>query len=53
MSGYELSQLLIAVAGTRSLTGEVRDAYLDAAERLSGYEQDQALTALVRSERRR
>ena len=53
MSGYELSQLLQAVAGIRNLTGDLRDAYLDAAERLSGYEQGQALTALVRSERRR
>ena len=35
------------MAGTRSLTGEVRDAYLDAADRLSGYEQNQVLAALV------
>ena len=47
MSGYELSQLLQAVARhAHTLTGELRDAYLDAAERLSGYEQSQALAAL-------
>ena len=51
MSGYELSQLLQIVARTRTLSGDLRDAYLDAADRLSGYEQDQVLTALVKSER--
>lgn len=46
-------QLLQTLAGVRTLAGDLREAYLDAAERLSGYEQGQALTALVRSERRR
>jgi len=45
--------LLIAVAGSRTLTGDVRDAYLDAADKLSGYDQGQVMTALVKSERRR
>jgi hypothetical protein len=31
----------------------MRDAYLSAAERLSGYEQDQVFAALVKSERRK
>ena len=53
MSGYELSQLLILVAGSRTLTGDLRDAYLDAADKLSGYEQGQVMTALVKSERRK
>jgi beta-lactamase regulating signal transducer with metallopeptidase domain len=53
MSGYELSQLLILVAGSRTLTGDLRDAYLDAADTLSGYEQGQVMTALVKSERRK
>ena len=53
MSGYELSQLLQTVAAARSLTGDLRDAYVDAADRLSGYDQSQVLAALVKSERRR
>jgi hypothetical protein len=53
MSGYELSQLLQAVARNRTLTGNVREAYLDAADKLSGYDQTQVLSALVRSERRK
>jgi cell division ATPase FtsA len=53
MSGYALSQVLIAVAGSRTITGDVRDAYLDAADKLSGYEQGQVMTALVKSERRK
>ena len=44
---------LIAVAGSRTLTGELRDAYIDAADRLSGFEQGQVMTALVKSERRK
>ena len=53
MSGYELSQLLLTVAANHSVTGDLRDAYLAAAERLGDYEQTQAMAALVRSERRR
>jgi hypothetical protein len=53
MSGYELSQLLQTVAASHALSGALRDAYVEAADRLSGYEQTQALAALVRSERRK
>jgi hypothetical protein len=53
MSGYDLSQVLIAAANTHALTGDLKDAYLDAADRLSGYDQDQVMAALVRSERRK
>jgi hypothetical protein len=52
MSGYDLSQLLIATANAHALTGSLRDAFLDDANRLSGYDQGQVMTALVRSERR-
>ena len=41
------------MARTRTLTGDLRDAYLNAADTLSGYEQEQVLAALVRSERRK
>jgi beta-lactamase regulating signal transducer with metallopeptidase domain len=51
MSGYELSQVLLAVAATRTLTGELRDAYVDAADRLPPHEQGQVFAALVKSER--
>jgi hypothetical protein len=53
MAGFELSQLLIAVAETHPVTGDLRTAYLDAADRLGTYEQGQVMTALVKSERRR
>jgi bla regulator protein blaR1 len=53
MSGYELSQLLQTIAANHVVTGDVRDAYLAAADRLGDYEQGQAMAALVRSERRR
>ena len=53
MGGYELSQVLQSVARTRTLTGNLREAYLAAADKLSGYEQTQVLSALVRSERRK
>jgi hypothetical protein len=52
MGGYELSQVLLAVARGREISGPLRDAYVHAADRLSGYDQDQVLSALVRSERR-
>ena len=45
--------VVIAVAGVRTLSGDLREAYLDAADHLSGYEQGQVLTALVKSERRK
>lgn len=53
LTGHDLSEVLIATASKHPLTGDLRDAYLAAADRLSGYEQGQAMTALVRGERRR
>jgi len=53
MDGYELSQLLQAIAANHTLTGDLRDAYLAAADRLGDYEQGQAMAALVRNERRK
>jgi hypothetical protein len=52
-SHYERSQVLQAVAANHQITGSAREAYLSAAERLGEYEQGKALSALVRSERRR
>ena len=50
---YELSQLLQRAARRHAIAGEVRDAYLAAADHLGdGYENDQVYAALVRSERR-
>ena len=51
--GYELAQVLTAVADTHTLTGDLREAYLDAADRLQGYDQGRVMTALVKSERRK
>ena len=51
-SSYDRAQVLLLVAATHSLTGDLRDAYIDAADRLQGYEQGQVMTALVKSERR-
>jgi hypothetical protein len=45
---YEAGQVLLAVAATHTLTGAVREAYLDAAGSLGEHEQDRALAALVR-----
>jgi hypothetical protein len=53
MNGYDLSQLLKAIAANHSIGGDLRDAYLTAAERLGEYDQNQAMAALVRSERRK
>jgi hypothetical protein len=53
MSDYELSQVLQATAAAHVLTGDLRDAYVDAASGLGDYEQGRALTALVKGERRR
>jgi hypothetical protein len=51
---YEISQLLRQVVLTHAVSGEVRDAYLAAADRMAdGYEKDQAYAALVRAERQR
>ena len=51
--GYERSQVLLLVASSHTLSGSLRDAYIDAADRLGSYEQGQVMTALVKSERRR
>jgi hypothetical protein len=50
---FETSQVLQAVASGHTLTGEARDAYIDATEKLGDFEQGRALAALVRSERRK
>lgn len=49
--GYETSQVLQTAARSHAITGAARDAYLKAADRLGQHEQNQALAALVRSER--
>ncbi len=52
MSGsFETSQVLQAVAANHQIKGEARDLYIAAADRLSSFEQNQALAALVRSEK--
>jgi beta-lactamase regulating signal transducer with metallopeptidase domain len=51
-SSFEASQVLLAVARTQTLTGQARELYVEAAERLGDFEQGQAMTALVKSERR-
>jgi hypothetical protein len=50
-SDHEASRVLLAAARSRSLTGTARDAYIRAAERLSNHEKNEALAALVRSQR--
>jgi len=51
LDGYDLSQLLQLVASTHPVSGDVREAYLNLADRLAEYEQGQAMAALVRAER--
>jgi beta-lactamase regulating signal transducer with metallopeptidase domain len=50
-SSFEASQVLQAVAANHQIKGEARDLYIAAADRLSSFEQNQALAALVKSER--
>jgi len=52
MPPYETSQVLLNIANHQSVTGDLRDVYIDAADRLGAYEQGQVMTALVKSERR-
>jgi beta-lactamase regulating signal transducer with metallopeptidase domain len=49
---FEASQVLQTVAAHQRLTGRARDLYIEAARRLGQFEQGQAMTALVNSERR-
>ena len=51
-NGYEKAQVLLAVAGSHQLTGDGRDAYIDASKNLSDHEQGRVLSALARTERR-
>jgi beta-lactamase regulating signal transducer with metallopeptidase domain len=51
-SSQEASTVLLAVASTHTVSGPVRDAYVDVAEKLGDFEQGRVLSALVRSERR-
>jgi beta-lactamase regulating signal transducer with metallopeptidase domain len=52
-SSHETSQVLLAVAGAVPLSGEARDLYVATAERLGDFEEGRALSALVKSERRK
>jgi hypothetical protein len=52
-SHFEVGQVLRAVATTHEIDGEARAAYIEAASRLGDFEEGRALSALVRSERRR
>jgi hypothetical protein len=53
MSGnFETSQVLQAVASRHRLNAQARDLYIEIAGRLGQFEQGQALTALVKSDRR-
>jgi hypothetical protein len=52
-SNHETSQVLLAVAGAVPISGEARDLYIATAERLGDFEEGQALSALVKSERRK
>ena len=51
-SSHEAGQVLQLTARTQSITGSAREAYIKIADRLGSHEQNQALAALVRSERR-
>jgi hypothetical protein len=52
-SGADRASLLIAIAGSHSLTGANRTLFVDVAEGISSkHEQNQVLAALVRTERR-
>ena len=53
MGDSETSRVLQAAATTDTLTGDLRDAYVDAASTLGDFEQGPALTALVRHEHRK
>jgi beta-lactamase regulating signal transducer with metallopeptidase domain len=52
LPSFEASRLLVDIARRDAVTGDLRDAYVEAADRLNSYEQGQALTALAKSERR-
>jgi beta-lactamase regulating signal transducer with metallopeptidase domain len=52
-SNFEASQVLMAIAQQHTLTGEARDLYIEAADKLGDFEQGRALSALVKSEKRR
>jgi beta-lactamase regulating signal transducer with metallopeptidase domain len=49
---FEASQVLQAIAAHHRVTGQARDLYIDIAGHLGQFEQGQALTALVKAERR-
>ena len=49
---FEASQVLQSIAAHHTLTGQARDLYIDMAGRLGRFEQDQALAALAKGERR-
>jgi hypothetical protein len=51
-SSHEASQVLQLAARTQALTGATRDEYMKIADRLGEHEQNQALAALARGEKR-
>jgi hypothetical protein len=52
-SNFETGRVLQAVAANHEISGEARSAYVDAASRLGDFEEGKALTALIKSERRK
>ena len=50
---FERGRVLAAVASSHPLSRAGRDAYIDVAEKLGNFEQGQALSALVKNERRK
>lgn len=51
-SNFECAQALTAIVAERQLSGAARDLYVRAAGRLGDFEEGQAMSALVKSERR-
>ena len=51
-SEFECAQALKAIVSQRQLTGDARDLYIRIAGRFGDFEEGQAMTALVKSERR-
>jgi hypothetical protein len=51
-SEFECAQALKAIASQRQLAGDARDLYIRIAGRFGDFEEGQAMTALVKSERR-
>jgi beta-lactamase regulating signal transducer with metallopeptidase domain len=52
-SNFETAQVLTVLAANHPISGEARDIYIQAAGKLGNFEEGRALSALVKSERRR